>query len=70
MKRIIREKDLKEEYTASSLAPLLDVSERQIHYYREHNQLESVNKGRARFIYPKQSVINFLVNKWGYEYEQ
>jgi hypothetical protein len=70
MKRIIRDEDLDNVYTAKTLSKELNVSERQIHYYREHNQLESVNKGRARFIYPKQSVINFLVNKWGYEYEQ
>jgi hypothetical protein len=45
------------------------VSERQIHYYREHNQLECVTQGRARFIFPKESVVKFLVDKWGYEYE-
>jgi len=70
MKRIIRDEDLDNVYTAKTLSKEFNVSERQIHYYREHNQLESVNNGRARYTYPKQSVINFLVNKWGYEYEQ
>ena len=60
MKRIIRDEDLENVYTAKTLSKEFNVSERQIHYYREHNQLESVNKGRARFIYPKQSVICLL----------
>ena len=70
MKRIIRDEDLANVYTAKTLSKELNVSERQIHYYREHNQLEYQNSGRARFQFPKQSVINFLVNKWGYEYER
>jgi hypothetical protein len=47
----------------------LNVSERQIHYYRENNQLQSEVKSRARFVFPKEAVIEFLVSKWGYEYE-
>ena len=70
MKRIIREKDLKEEYTASSLAPFLDVSERQVHYYRQNGLLESENRGRARFVFPKEMVAQFMVNQWGYIYEK
>jgi len=69
MKRIIKDEDLDNVYTAKTLSKELNVSERQIHYYREQNQLDCVIKSRARFIFPKQSVINFLVDKWGYEYE-
>ena len=69
MKRIIKDEDLDNVYTAKTLSKELNVSERQIHYYREQNQLDCVVRGSARFIFPKQSVINFLVNKWGYEYE-
>jgi len=61
---------LKEEYTASSLAPFLDVSERQVHYYRQNGLLESENRGRARFVFPKEMVAQFMVNQWGYEYEK
>ena len=61
---------MKEEYTASSLAPLLDVSERQIHYYRQNGLLESENRGRARFVFPKEMVAQFMVNQWGYIYER
>ncbi len=70
MKRIIREKDLRDEYTAATLAPYLDVSERQIHYYRKNGLLECENRGRARFVFPKESLINFMVKQWGYEYEK
>ncbi len=70
MKRIVKDEELNNTYTARTLAELFNVSERQIHYYREHNQLECVTQGRARFIFPKESVVNFLVNKWGYEYER
>ena len=69
MKRIIRDEDLDNVYTAKTLSKEFNVSERQIHYYREHNQLECVTQGRARFIFPKESVVKFLVDKWGYEYE-
>ena len=57
-------------YTAKTLSQFFNVSERQIHYYRENNQLDSVQQSRARFIFPKESVVNFLINKWGYEYEK
>ena len=70
MKRIIREKDLADEYTAKELAPFLDVSERQVHYYRQNGLLESENRGRARFVFPKEMVAQFMVNQWGYIYER
>ena len=69
MIRKVKDTDLDNVYTAKTLARELNVSERQIHYYREHNQLECVTQGRARFIFPKESVVKFLVDKWGYEYE-
>lgn len=70
MIRKVRDKDLDNVYTAKTLAKELNVSERQIHYYRENNQIKSEIKSRARFVFPKESVIEFLVSKWGYEYEQ
>ena len=70
MKRIVKDDELNNVYTARTLAELFNVSERQIHYYRKNNQLESVHQSRARFIFPKESVVNFLVNQWGYEYEK
>ena len=70
MKRIIKDEDLDNVYTAKTLSKELNVSERQIHYYRENNQLGCVVKSRARFIFPKESVVKFLVDKWGYEYEK
>jgi hypothetical protein len=69
MRKIVKDEELNYTYTARTLAELFNVSERQIHYYREHNQLECVTQGRARFIFPKESVVKFLVDKWGYEYE-
>lgn len=70
MKKIVRDDELNNVYTARTLAELFNVSERQIHYYRENNQLESIQRSSARFIFPKEKVIDFLVNKWGYEYEK
>ena len=69
MKKIVKDEELNYTYTARTLAELFNVSERQIHYYRENNQLQSEVKSRARFIFPKEAVIEFLVSKWGYEYE-
>jgi hypothetical protein len=69
MIRKVKDTDLDNVYTAKTLARELNVSERQIHYYRENNQLQSEVKSRARFIFPKEAVIEFLVSKWGYEYE-
>jgi len=70
MKRIIKDEDLDNVYTAQTLSKELNVSVRQIHYYREKGQLEYQIKSRSRFQFPKESVINFLVDKWGYEYEK
>jgi hypothetical protein len=69
MIRKVKDTDLDNVYTAKTLARELNVSERQIHYYRENNQLQSEVKSRSRFIFPKEAVIEFLVSKWGYEYE-
>jgi hypothetical protein len=60
MIRKVKDTDLDNVYTAKTLARELNVSERQIHYYRENNQLQSE---------VKEAVIEFLVSKWGYEYE-
>ena len=70
MKRIIKDEDLDNVYTAKTLSKELNVSERQIHYYRENGQLESEIKSRVRFVFPKEKVIEFLCSKWGYEYER
>lgn len=70
MIRKVRDTDLDNVYTAKTLAKELNVSERQIHYYRENNQIKSEIKSRARFVFPKENVIEFLVSKWGYEYEK
>jgi predicted site-specific integrase-resolvase len=70
MKRIIREKDLADEYTAKELAPFLDVSERQVHYYRTTGQLNSEKRKRCRYVFPKEDVAKFMTNIWGYEYER
>lgn len=64
----ITDSDLDSLYTAKTLSKKLGVSERQIHYYRENKQLKSEIKSRARFVFPKESVIEFLVNRWGFEY--
>jgi len=69
MKRIIREEDLADEYTAKELAPFLNVSERQVHYYRQHGILEAERRKRARFVFTKEKVADFMVNNWGYAYE-
>ena len=70
MKRIIREQDLADEYTAKELAPFLDVSERQVHYYRENGILEAERRKRARYVFTKEKVAEFMINKWGFEYER
>lgn len=70
MKKVIKDEELSNLYTAKTLSKFLNVSERQIHYYREFKQLDSVQQSRARFIFPKESVVNFLVTKWGFEYEK
>ena len=70
MKRIIREQDLAEEYTAKELAPFLDVSERQVHYYRENGILRAEKRKRARYVFPKEWVAEFMIKKWGFEYER
>lgn len=70
MKRIIKDEDLDIEYSAIGLSKELNVSVRQIHYYRENGQLGYENRNRCRFVYPKKDVIEFLCSKWGYEYEK
>ena len=70
MKRIIRDEDLDNVYTAKTLSKEFNVSERQIHYYRQNGLLESENRGRARFVFPKEMVAQFMVNQWGYIYER
>lgn len=70
MKRIIKDEDLDVEYSAKDLSKELNVSVRQIHYYRENGQLGYEHRNRCRFVYPKEKVIEFLCSKWGYEYEK
>jgi DNA-binding transcriptional MerR regulator len=70
MKRIIREQDLADEYTAKELAPFLNVTERQVHYYRTNGLLNSEKRKRARYIFPKEDVAEFMIKNWGYEYER
>lgn len=71
MKKIIRDEDVNSYYqSAKDLAPFLQVSERQVHYYREHGKLKAEQKSRARYQFNKEDVISFLVNEWGFTYEQ
>lgn len=70
MKKIIKGEDLQSFYSAKELAPYLNVSERQIHYYRERGQLSCELKSRSRFLFTKENVMDFLINQWGFTYEQ
>lgn len=67
MQKIITQKMVRDYYpSAKELAKYLGVSERQVHYYRTNGKLNAINRGRARYQFNSDAVIDFLIKEWGF----